>query len=145
MTTIKKDFVAIVELLEANKNKKVDTILAQILEMCTSKNVMKSTVRKNDADEVTHIFCYYHKKWEPIATVPYGNKSNTASGLNTMCKEGVNSWTKQQRVFKATKAELTDKMLSGELTAEQAKDALTAAEQARDIIVAREDGQGEDE
>lgn len=134
MTHIKKDFIDLVAFLEANKNKKVDTILSELKEMCSAKTVMTSTLRRNEEGVVTHVFCYYHKEWEEVSVIPYGNKSNTASGLNTMCKQGVNAWTKQQRVYKAAMAEIGNKLMDGKITAEEAQQLRTEAETARDVI-----------
>ena len=67
---------------------------------------------------MTRVFCYYHKCWEDIATYTYGPKKSTASGLNTMCKEGVSNWTKQQRVAKQERSELLTKLGSGEVSIE---------------------------
>lgn len=136
MTThIKKDFVELVAFLETNKNKKVETILEQLKELCSSKNVMASTLRRDEEGNVTHVYCYYHKEWEDVSVIPYGNKYNTASGLNTMCKQGVNQWTKQQRVYKSTIAQIGSDLMEGKITTEQALELRTRAEAAKDLIV----------
>lgn len=132
--TIKKAYVEIVELLEANSNKKVSTILPQLMELMTAK-VSSKTFMKDEDGNVTHVFCYYHKEWEAVADVPYGAKANTATGLNTMCKAGVSAWSKQQRVAKKAKEELLAKVASGALAAEDLQDELAAIEAARTEIV----------
>ena len=101
-----------------------------------------NTFIKNDEGEVIAIYCYYHKKWELLTKVEYGSKKGTATGYNTMCKEGVSKWTKQQRVKKAQEAELLTKLSSGDLKVED-----IASEQERileesKIIQPREDGHG---
>ena len=59
--SIKKDFIAIVELLEANANKKVSSIMPQILELVTKRasggSDIGKTFIKNDEGVVTHIYC----------------------------------------------------------------------------------------
>lgn len=145
MTTVKKQFEEIYAVLEENKNKKVSTILPQLIELMSKKNNASgaaNTFIKNDDGEVVAIFCYYHKKWEFVTEAEYGNKKGTATGLNTMCKEGVSKWTKQQRVKKQQEAELLTKVSSGELAVED-----IAVEQARILetskeIIEREDGHG---
>lgn len=101
--TIKKQFEALHALLEANKNKKVSTLMPQLIELMETKQLQKTFKTDKDGN-VTHVFCYYHKEWEEVALIPYGNKKSSASGLNSMCKEGVKQWTKQQKVLKELEA-----------------------------------------
>ena len=114
MTTIKKDFVELIAFLEANKTKKVSTILEEAKLMCTKKTNDKTFILDSDGN-VTSVFCYYHKQWEDVSECEYGPKKGTASGLNTMCKVGVSNWTKQQRVAKQSKELLLTKLGTGEL------------------------------
>lgn len=110
---IKKDFVALVEFLEANQNKKVATILEQLREMCSQQNTV--TFKKDAEGNVTEVFCYYHKRWELVSEHEYGKKaSNKATGLNTMCKVGLNLWTKQQSAAKKAKEQLLARVAAGE-------------------------------
>ena len=134
MTTIKKDYQAIVTFLEENSTKKVSTILEELKSMCTKKTNDK-TFKVDEDGNVTHVFCYYHKVWEEVDTYTYGPKKSTASGLNTMCKEGVSNWTKQQRVAKQSRAELLTKLGSGEMSIEELPQAEEAIEEARQAIV----------
>ena len=134
MTTIKKDFVSIVAFLEENKTKKVSTILEELKGMC-SKKTNDKTFKVDDKGEVTHVFCYYHKQWEAISEVTYGPKKNTASGLNTMCKEGVSNWTKQQRIAKKAKEELLTKIGLGELLVENLQEEQDLIEVERTKII----------
>ena len=112
-SNVKKAFVELVELLEANENKKVSSIMPQILELVTSKAQTKTFIT-NDKGEVVKVFCYYHKVWEDVSEHEYGAKASSASGLNTMCKVGVSNWTKQQRVAKQAKADLLERVANGE-------------------------------
>ena len=112
MLNIKKGHVEVVDFLTKHKNMKVEDILQQVLEMCESKK-KDSTIRKNDKNQITHVFCYYHKIWEDITECEYGSKSSSHSGLNTMCKLGVNRWTKQQSEFKKNKSSLLDLFSKG--------------------------------
>lgn len=103
--TIKKVYVELVEFLEANQGKKVATVMPQLLAMVETKN-QGSTVMRDEQNNVIAIFCYYHKQWELVSEVEYGNKASSATGLNTMCKAGVSKWTKQNRKAKEKEREL---------------------------------------
>lgn len=118
--TIKKSYIEVVEFLKANENKKVSSILAEVLLMAESKKA-SSTYLMNEKDEVIAIFCYYHKQWEFVNDVAYGSKANTATGLNTMCKVGTSMWTKKQRDAKRAKDALLDKIGTGEILPEELK------------------------
>lgn len=117
--TIKKAYVELIAFLEANSNRKVSTILAEAKEMCEAKNSggseTGSTFIKDANEETVAIFCYYFKKWMPLCDVEFGKKASTATGYNTMCKEGVSNWTKQQRKAKVANTELLDKVASGDI------------------------------
>ena len=130
MDNVKKAYIDIVALLEANANKKVSTVLPLILELVTAKGTTK-TFQKDEEGNVTHIFCYYHKEWEAVADVEYGKKSSTATGYNTMCKVGVSAWTKKQRVAKLAKEALLAKVVSGEIPAAELQDHMDAIEAER--------------
>jgi len=142
MTTIKKDYIALVELLEANSNKKVKDILAKVLELASVKTT--KTFFKNDADEVVVVYCYYHKKFEVVSKAEYGLKAGTPSGLNSMCKEGANAWTKQQREAKQAQQALLSQVASGELNPADLQSKLAEIEADRKVIKARQDEHGFD-
>jgi len=110
--TIKKSYAEIVEFLQANENKKVSSIMAEVLLMAESKK-QSSTHLMNKDGTVYAIFCYYHKQWEIVADVPYGSKANTVTKLNTMCKVGNSKWTKKQRDAKTALANLIDEVANG--------------------------------
>lgn len=131
---IKKDYVELVNFLETNKNKKVETILDLVREMCSQK--VETTFKKDESGNVTHVYCYYHKVWEDVSQVEYGKKaSNKATGLNTMCKVGLNQWSKQQRVAQKEKNELLEKMAKGEVSQEEFTQELDAIELRRNTII----------
>ena len=134
MTTIKKDYQAIVAFLEENKTKKVSTILEELKGMCTKKTNDKTFILDSEGNVVS-VFCYYHKCWEDVSIYAYGPKKSTASGLNTMCKEGVSKWTKQQRVAKQEGAALLTKLGSGEMVVSELDEAQAAIEATRIAIV----------
>lgn len=136
MTTsnVKKAYVELVELLEANKDKKVSTVLPQVLTLVQGKS-QANTFLKDENGEVIAIFCYYHKKWEVLTEVEYGKKASTSTGFNTMCKEGTNQWSKQQRQAKAARDELLDDVANEKVPASELPKALEAIEAERHKIV----------
>jgi len=112
--TIKKSYADIVEFLQANENKKVSSIMEEVLLMAESKK-QSTTSLFNDDGSVFAIFCYYHKQWEIVEDVPYGSKANTATKLNTMCKVGNAKWTKKQRDAKNALTNLIDEVANGSI------------------------------
>lgn len=134
-TNIKVAYKDVIAFLEANQNKKVKTILDELKELCSSKgSSIGSTFLKDDDGNTTAIYCYYFKQWMPLSDVEFGLKASTASGFNTMCKEGVSFWTKQQRVAKKSSEELLDKLSNGELLASDLPEAREAIEVERKLI-----------
>lgn len=131
--TIKKQFVELVTFLETNKNKKVDTILEQVLSMVESKK-RDNTVLKDKDGNVIAIFCYYHKQWELLKDVSYGKKASSASGYNTMCKVGVSKWTKQQSTAKKSKEDILTQVQNGEIDPSEIKIKLDEVEVTRLLI-----------
>lgn len=134
MSTIKKNFTDIVEFLEQNKDKKVDTVLQDVIEMCTSKK-KASTVKYDEDNNVVEIFCYYHKEWESIEL--YGKKSSSHTSYNTMCKEGVNNWTRQQTKAKKALAELPDRLIAGDIKIEDLESEKQKIEKEKNKIIPR--------
>ena len=143
---IKKAFVDLVAFLEENEGSKVKTIMPGVIELCSAKSGGgkggASTFIKNEAGEVTHIFCYYHKKWEAVAEVEFGTKTTSPTGLNNMCKEGTSQWTKQQRAAKKASEALLDQVAAGEVDANDISGLREDIETTRSAVVAREDGHG---
>lgn len=110
---IKKQFESIHSLLVENQGKKLGKELMSKLEALMVSKTMTKTFKLDDEGNVEFIFCYYHKEWENVNDIPYGNKKSTSHGLNTMCKQGVSNWTKQQRVLKVAKDELLELVAGG--------------------------------
>jgi hypothetical protein len=136
-TNIKKAYVELVAFLNDNADKKVKTILPDIIAMvekASGGGSVGNTVRRDEHGNVVAIFCYYHKEWEEVAVVPYGKKANSTSGLNTMCKQGTSAWTKQQREAKQAKSDLLEKVASGDVQASELTVELEKIEEARKAI-----------
>lgn len=109
---IKKPFVELVNLLEANKSKKVSDIMSLVLELAEAKK-QANTFIKDANGKIVAIFCYYHKQWEILADVEYGTKKNSTTGFNTMCKVGVNKWTQAQSTAKKEKESILNGVANG--------------------------------
>lgn len=145
---IKKAFQPIVDFLEENKDSRVKTILPAITEMCSAKSGGAGGGQNfiKDADgNVTHIYCYYHQKWEDVKVAEYGKKANSATGLNTMCKEGTSEWTKAQNAAKKANAELLTDVASGKVAPGDIPKMQEDIAAKRAVIVPRKDGHGTDE
>ena len=139
MSNIKKAYAELYSILVENKNKKVSTVLPQLVELMSAKQSQKNFIT-NDKGEVTHVFCYYHKQWEDVTVAEYGAKKHSASGLNTMCKEGVSAWTKQQRIKKEAKAKLLEDLAGGNIEQSEVSSKLKDIEESAKAIVTRADG-----
>jgi hypothetical protein len=145
--TVKKQFEELAAFLEANKTRKVGTVLPELLAMMSRKNNASgqpTTFLKDEDGNVVAVFCYYHKKYELVAEVPYGVKSGTATGLNTMCKEGTSNWSKQQRQKKTNESHLLTKLVSKEIAADQLGDLQAFYLEESKVIVPRTDEHGFD-
>lgn len=103
-----------------NQERKVKEIYLELIEMLEAN---KPTVYclKDQTGKVVAVWCYEHKQWEivdPIAgnrMFDYGvKKSNTVTGLNTMCKQGYREWQRKYATFCRDKMNLADLQLTGD-------------------------------
>lgn len=133
---IKKAFITLHALLEANQDKKVKSIMDEAVEIMSAKGAGgAATAVHRDADgNVVAIMDYYFKVWLPVALVEFGAKANSASGLNTMCKLGTSLWTKQQREFKKGKEDLLTAVQEGNVLPTEIQVELDKLEEARTYI-----------
>lgn len=140
MVQVKKAFQPIVDLLEANKDVKVSKVLEQVIELTQAKTSRAegNTFLKDAQGNTVAIFDYYFKRWMPLVgskAVEFGAKAKTSTGFNTMCKEGVSQWTKQQREAKQAGADLLAKVASGEIKPADITAHQATIEEARKRIV----------
>ena len=142
--TVKKVFEPLIELLNNNKNAKVKDIMEQVMELALS-NKLGSTCRKDQDGNITHVYCYYHKKWEDVTVCEYGSKATSTTGLNTMCKEGLSHWNKQNREYKKGKEQILADVMKGVISPTEIETKMAELEVAKDVIIPREDGHGTDE
>ena len=142
--SIKKVFQPIVSFLEANPAAKVRDVLDQIIELASAKSAgggAASTFHRDEHGNVVAIRCYYHNLWMHPELGDFGKKTGSASGYNSMCKDGLSKWTKQQAQMKKAKEQLLTDVANGSFTGDiQAE--LQNIEQAAKIIAPREDGYG---
>ena len=150
MSTIKKAFQPIMSVIAAGlaagtvAQEVYDEALSLVTAKVGSGGGKATTFHKNDDGVVVAVLCYYHKKWMDPRVAEFGAKASSATGLNSMCKEGVSKWTKAKNAAKTAEAGLLARVTAGELAAED-----IPAEQARiaeeaSTIIAREDGYGFD-
>lgn len=148
--SVKKHFQPILNLLLSNQSKVVSALLPQL------QALMVSTTRGGHAfyDVVTGklvvYFCYYHKKFELVGTgdgqAEYGQKNNTPTGVNTMCKIGAAAFGVRNAAYKTGRETTMLKMMEEPpaLTIEQARPILKSLEAGKDTIIPREDNLGFD-
>lgn len=106
-----------------------------------------------DGEDVTYIYCAYHKKWEPV-TVEYEDgeivplfKASTKSknGFDRSCIQGDKQWKEQAKVYKASKDAVMTDLLDEKITSGEAKETIADLDAARAEHTPREDGLGSDE
>lgn len=139
--TIRKENIALVQFLEDNKNKKVSSILEEFTLLCEKKKRDNTAIYDKDRN-VLAIFCWYHKTWEIVETVEFGTKSGTKTGLNTMCKEGVNSWTKANNNYKKATLNLLSLIENGDIDITDLTLRKSELLETKETIVNRIDEQG---
>lgn len=148
MTAIKKAFQPIVELLQANEHLTVGEILPQVVGLASAKTGSgggkATTFHRDEAGVVVAIKDYYFNKWMDPRVAEFGEKKTSASGYNSMSKEGTSNWTKQNNAAKKAKEELLTRVQSGEVAPDAITAEMEAIETARQAIVPREDGYGFD-
>ena len=146
MSNIKKAHVEIVELLQANPEAVVSDILPEVIALASAKTGggggRATTFHKDDNGDVVAIKCYYFGTWMSPADVEFGKKASSATGYNSMCKEGVSKWTKQERVAKAAKEQLLVDVANGDVEASDLPRIMAEIEEARQVVIPREDGYG---
>lgn len=149
MTKVKTAFQPIVDLIEAaianDPKVRAKDLINEVIALTAAKIAtgVGSTIMKDASGAVVAIRCYYFKRWMPLVgdkAVEFGKKANTATGLNTMCKEGSSHWTKQQREADAANKELISKVISKEITPDDIPALQAKIEEDRKVIVPTELG-----
>lgn len=140
--SIKKAYAPLIEFLNENADKKVKSVMDEIIALCSTKSVRSSAAVSNfikdESGETVAIFDYYFKRWMPLVgdlAVEFGVKRNTPTGFNTMSKAGASHWTRQQRVAQLAHGELLNRVAAGEITPDQIPDEQAKIEVERKSIV----------
>lgn len=123
MSSIKKVFTEVHAFLQENAGKKVSSIMSEVEALMSAKQrgntpgALRTAIK--DANGATvGILDYFYKRWMPMvgpAAVEFGAKTGSSTGFNSMCKQGVNEWTKRQREAKEANTALLSKVVSGEV------------------------------
>lgn len=134
MITIKKDMQDLYNHLQTLENKKLtpkvlEEIAATYLATKNSNGSGSRTTAYYVNRDLVAVFCYYHKRWELVNSIEYGNKAGTKTGLNTMCKEGVSAWTKSNRQKTKAKDDLLASYTKGDIDSDAFKTALQALDE----------------
>ena len=146
---VKKPFIPFIALLEANPDVAVHSIMDQAYNLASPKargatagGSSKVVIRDTD-NNVVAIRCYYFKRFMPLIgelTVEFGGKANSATKLNSMCKDGVGCWTSQQRASKTAMSDLLVQVEKGTVKPQQISAAREEIAAAKDHIVETELG-----
>lgn len=132
--SIKKVFQSVIAFLEANKDARVSKVLPEIMEMCSAKQGGGTTARSfyKQGEELVAARCGFFEKWFDPAVVEFGKKAGTASGLNSMCKLGVNEWTARNNAHKKGRDAAFADFTAGKLSADDFQAKLREVDSARD-------------
>lgn len=95
---IRKAQLDVYSFLNANRDKTIDQVFDQLVELLANKKVQVNTLYY-PTGELKAQWCYYHKCWELFSIHSYGTKPGK-TGYNCMCKEGNKFWTRQNTEFK---------------------------------------------
>jgi hypothetical protein len=101
---VKKSFEELYNILKANKDKKVSSVLEQLMPLLESKSVEQPYILNKDG-ELLAIKDSYFKVWILKSENEIGKKIHSPTGYNSFCKTGINAWTKRNAKAKLLKAE----------------------------------------
>lgn len=142
---IKKVFEPIVAILTAalaaNPKIRVSDVMDELNDVMKARvgeggGGRATTFHKDEHGVVTAIRCFYFGKWFDPRVVETGLKANTPSGYNSMCKVGLNAWTKQQREAKTAKDDLLADVISGKIAQADLGAKMQEIEAAKAAVIA---------
>lgn len=126
MSNVKKVFAPVFEILNENQNVKVKDLMPQLEPLMTMKTArIAGASALMSGDKVVGMRCLYYKRWMPVVgehAVEFGIKKGTTTGLNSMSKEGLKLWSRQQSKARQELDGLLDKLSNGELQLENLAD-----------------------
>ncbi len=148
MATIKKAYIAICSLIAANPALTCEEIYPQVEALASAKvgggGSSVTSFHKDDEGNVVVARCAYHDKYFLTSEVEFGKKASSASGLNTMCKDGTSKWTTQLSKFKKAKEQLLTDVGAGDVEATDIASITLELEAKRNEVVAMDDFTGYD-
>jgi hypothetical protein len=137
-------FSAIVDLLEANVDKKVSSVIEQVIKLAEAKTGGGGGVSAYHVveDVVVAVRCAYHKLFFDPRVVDFGAKTSSATGLSSMSKDGTAKWNAQYKTAKEAEAGLLTRLTAGEIEVADIATEQEAIATERAEIVPLEDGYG---
>lgn len=146
---IKKTMLPLIALMQANQDAKVSAIMDEAVAIASTKSrgakkgtSVRTAIRGAD-NEVLAIRDYYFQRWMPLvgdAAVEFGTKKGSSTGYNSMSKEGLSNWTKQQAAAKKALDQILTDVESGDLDPSDISDRKAEIEAARKEVVATDLG-----
>lgn len=137
--TIKKAYVDIVEFLKENADKKVKSILDDVISMASAQRASAETTSIRNSDgEVIAIRDAYSERWCALVgeqAVEFGIKANTSTGFNPYTKQALNQWNKQQREAKQAGADLLQEVAAGNVQPTEINDKMAEIEAQRVAVI----------
>ena len=122
---IKKTFQPIHEVLVANQDSTVADIMDQVVPLMSAKTGggastprKSKTIFRDALGNPVAIRCYYYGRWMPLvgdAAVEFGKKAGSNSGYNSMSKDGLSHWNKQNSEAKKALSQILVDIEAGEL------------------------------
>ena len=105
----------------------------------------------DEESQPTHIFCNYHKKWEPVTAVDedenevvlFDADEKGKNGYKRYCIMADSQYKEASKVFNASKKAIMDDVLDGKMEGPAAKVQIDELTTARATHPEREDGLGE--
>ncbi len=106
-----------------------------------------------DADQnVSYIFCTFHKMWEPVSAetedgdiINLFGSAKTPNGFARECKVGVSQWKKLNKEYKEQKEAIISDVLNEVISGEEGKEALKALDESKNYTAVHPDGIGSDD
>lgn len=142
MSNIKKQFAGLHSFLVANQEKKIKTVLSELVEQffSTVRATNGSTVLRNEAGEVLAGKCSYFGAWFPVEA--FHPKAGTPTGINSLCKLAAARYAKAKRDADKANADLLQKVATGELPYTEIPAELKRIEEMRSSVgaIVNDDG-----
>lgn len=97
---VKPAFRPLLDILEEDPSQPIDNVLQRIRRLCEytpgKRGRPPQAHKRDEQGRVTHIFCSYHKKWEPLVidgVIQFPVCRQATLGYKPQCKEGYRHYT----------------------------------------------------